>query len=277
MTLIELLVVMLIIGMALALAAVGLGAIGGSELRQSASELSAAVRYTYNLAAINNKTYALYLDLSGGTYYAAQIPEDGGDCERLLLAPNGKDTDPLILRYGDMKDVGSKSSSKSKDDDEQAPGMFDAGMAGADGGAEEPGPPDWTGDDGTAAGRLWNMLGDQTKSLASEESAKAGYDLAEGEGEPKRLPTVRKNQLAKAKSLGRDVKFEGVVVRQGSDPIAEGVVPIVFFPHGVAQRALIYLTDSNGDALTVDILSLQGNGRITSGRTDPADFAEEKK
>jgi hypothetical protein len=272
MTLIELLVVFFILGMAISLAVVGLGAVGGSELRQSAGELSAAVRFTYNLAVINNKTYALYLDLTAGTYYAAPIPDDTG-CERVLLAPDGKDDDPLIVRYGDVM---SDEDKRKKKDDEEAGGLFDAGMGGAGGGDQEPQPPSWASDEGTASGRLWGMLGEQTRSLSVEESKNAGYDI-DVKTEQKRLPTMRMNMLAKPKPLGKAVKFNGVVVREGQDPVTDGVVPILFFPHGVAQRALIYVKSGEEDELTIEILSLQGNGKIHGTRLDPSAFSEDSK
>lgn len=277
MSLIEIMVVLVIFAITAVLGAMAFGAVSGSELNQSAGELASAVRYTYNLAAINNKAYALYIDLDQGTYHAAPVDDTGGECERVLLAPNGSDSDPLIVRYGDVKGEGKDASIFDEDSDDEEggrPGMFDAAMAGAGGDNDEPAPPTWSDDGGTASGRLWSMLGKQTQSLAKEESAKAGYDLDEDTGEQKRMPTMRKNMLAKPKPLGKAVSFDGIVVRNGQEPVTEGVVPILFFPHGLTQRALIYLKAGDDDIVTVSILSLQGNGKVFGERLDPSEFEE---
>ena len=59
--------------------------------------------------------------------------------------------------------------------------------------------------------------------------------------------------------------------------MTEGTVPIIFYAHGVTQRALIYVadeTDEDGDIFTIEVMSLQGMGRIHSTELPSGEFNE---
>jgi type II secretory pathway pseudopilin PulG len=264
---IEILVVITIMSLAIAGGAVALGALSGADVRRAASDLATGIRYTYNLAAINNRDYALYLDLDAGTWHAAPLPATK-PCDRVLLDLEGGEGDPVVTRYMDAGD--------SESDDDEKPGPFDAALTP---GTESKGPPSWSSDAGTPAGKLRNMLSQEVKDTQRREAENRGLPTDEGEpdGKKKRMKSFRKNLIGKPQKLPKGVKLSGVVVRDGAEPVTEGTVPIIFYAHGVTQRALIYVadeTDDEGDIFTIEVMSLQGMGRIHSTELPSSEFNE---
>lgn len=275
MTLIEVIVALVIVSIAITLVAIAFGGVTGAKTRQAAGDFATAVRYTYNLAAINNKVYALHVDLSTGSYHAAPV-DPGNECERLLLDLDGDDSDAVIVRY---KDTGDTDDKRDDDNDENSPGMFGVVSEGA----PDPKPPGWTAnDDGTSSGKLLNMISQEAKDLGRAEAEKVGAALDAGESGqagPKRIKTFRKNQLGKPKKLPEGVSITGIVLREGQEPVTEGTVPILFYPHGYTQRALVYFAAGGDDpeVFTVEIMSLQGSGRVHSREVSADEFAEVEK
>lgn len=256
---IELIVGMAILGIALVVGGIAFGAVSGAETSQAAGELSTAVRYTYNLAAINNKTYALFLDLDNNTYKVGPI-DTTNECDRLLLNLDGGDSEPLVKTYGD-------TGSSEDEDDENPSGMFDAVRVGND-----KGPPAWTSDNGTAIGKMKQF----SKGMHGEPEKEVSDSVAKTTA--KRIISSRRNELEKPRKLPKDVKFGGIVLKEDGDPVTQGVVPILFFPHGYTQRALIYVKGGDGDdaeVLTVEVMTLQGTGKIHGGALDTSAFREE--
>ena len=264
MTLIEVMVAMVIIAIALVVGGMAFGAVAGAETRQAAGDLSTAVRYTYNLAAINNKTYALFLDLDNGSYTAGPI-EASGECDRLLLNLDGGESSPIVQTYGE-----SKGDDDDDDDDDEGASPF-ASVLSAKGGSGDA-PPAWTQQESTPAGKLRTLLNDAGNQAGLTPSKGTAQQTAQ-----KRIKTLRVNQLGKAKKLPRGVKFSGVVLRAGGTPVTSGTVPILFYPHGYTQRALIYLQGGEGEdaeVFTVEIMTLQGTGQVHDEELSPDDFRE---
>lgn len=267
---IEVLVALVIVSIMLGVVVLSVGAITAADTRSAAGSFSTAVRYTYNLAAINNRVYALYINLDDNTYRAAPL-DQSNDCDRLLLSINGQDTDPMVVRYG------SDSEKESEDDEENTPGLFDAAMSGTSSDGEPT--TDWGTDKHTPAGRLRGMMSSEVRELSNEVSRNAGNEPEPSpEDGPKRIQTFRRNQLAKAKALPKGVSFEGVLVREGSPPVTEGTVPLLFYPHGYTQRALVQLgngQEEGGEHITVEIMTFQGSAQVHDGPIDPSKFKEE--
>ena len=69
-TVVELMVVLAIIGMMMGLGAYMVAGIGDGELREDAGNLSAAIKYTYANAAVNNSEYRLVMNMDTGEYYS---------------------------------------------------------------------------------------------------------------------------------------------------------------------------------------------------------------
>ncbi len=256
-------------GLMIGIAAATLGGVGAAKTREGAYKVATAVRYTYNLAAINNRVYALFIDLDNNTYKAGPI-EPRGECDRLLLAIDGSDTDPVITRYGDTGD-------EDDDDDDDEPKANPVAASG-DGEVKVPA---WTSEDGNPAGKLLKMISAEVRDEGAQNARNIGVPEETSEAHAnKKLKTFRKNQLGKAKKLPKGVRFGGIVLRDGAEPVTEGVVPILFYPHGYSQRALIYVTgehdDDEDNIFTIEIKSLQGRGKVHALELDPRDFKETK-
>lgn len=260
---------MLILGLIFGLVAATFAGVTGARTREGAYKMGTAIRYTYNLAAINNRVYALTIDLDANTYKAGPL-EPRGKCDRLLLAMDGGDTDPVIMRYGDTGDPDDRDDD---DDDEPKPAAVSTTGDG------EVKVPSWSSEDGTPAGKLTRMLSGEVRDEAAEDARKVGVVSEDGAKahDKKQFKTFRKNQMAKPKKLPKGVRFGGVVLRDGADPVTEGVVHILFYPHGFSQRALIYVEsgdEEEPDTFTVEILSLQGRGKVHGERLAPSEFKE---
>lgn len=269
MTLIEVIVALLIATLLIIVMVLALGAITAADTRRGAGDLATAVRYTYNLAAINNKVYALFLDLDNHTYHAAPL-EGSGACDRLLIDLEGGDGGQILRRFGD-------TGGDDDDDDDQEGGLFASLPRG---GAPDPAIPAWVNaKESSPSGKLMSLLSEETKELGAEESRRAGALVDEETGpEEKRMPTFRKNRMGEPIKLPDQVRIGGVVLSEGAEPITSGTVPILFYPHGFTQRALIYVESGDeeaGEAFTVEILSLRGSARIHSDLLDPSEFREE--
>ncbi len=69
MTIVEIMVVLTIIASMMGIAMLSMDAIGGDSLKNSATRLTATMKYTYANAAINNTQYRLVIDLDSGKYH----------------------------------------------------------------------------------------------------------------------------------------------------------------------------------------------------------------
>ena len=278
---IELIVAVAIIAIALVFATIGLGRISSAHTRESAGKLATAVRYAYHLAAVNNRTYALVLDLDGGTFHASPVQEQG-ECDRLLLHLDGEDDEgPLVTKAGETGD----EEDKDKDDDEK-PGDFSAIAEGGEpssAGAQDEAAHDEV-DDTSAAGKLLRMTSSDARRAGQEEARKAGVQVDDDEAEAdalgkKKVKSFARNLLEKPTKLEADTKITGVVVREGGEPITSGEVKLLVYPHGYVQRALIYVESVGGsgtpEQFTVEVLSLQARGVLHEGKLDARRFKEE--
>ncbi len=69
MTVVELMIVLAIAGMMMGLGVYGLSSVSNSDLRDDAMRVSAAIKYTYSMAALNNAQMRLVFDMNTGEYY----------------------------------------------------------------------------------------------------------------------------------------------------------------------------------------------------------------
>lgn len=269
MTLIELVIAIAVAAVAIAASIWSIGSMGGARASQGADEVATAVRYTYNLAAINNTTYALYLNLDEGTYYAAPISQTA-ECDRVLLSLDGDATEGVFVQYGKSTDEDAGDSGESSD-------LGDVPVGGPDSGGGGGGKSD------SHFSKLMNMAGGANIQMAREHASSNGKQLFMGDSDEKvdgndakRMKAKRKNQLSKPKKLPEGVVFGGVVLRKGMAPITEGTVPILVYPHGYTQPALIYIdetgADDDEDAITLRTIPLQGRAEVLGYEVKPDDF-----
>ncbi len=287
MTMIELLVVVLIIAIAISIGALALGAVSGAETREGAGKLATAVRYAYHLAAINNKTYALFLNLDENTYHIAPI-ERSGECDRVLLHTDGKTKDEENVFVSRLEDGSERKKAERKEAGKDAPvDAFGGVAANEDDGksSEDDLPPSIVTEDTGPGGEVLRMMGQTGRALSRQEMGKYGFetpDDPEDSGSktaPRHLKSFRKNVIGAPVKLPKSVKFGGVVLKDGMEPVTTGTVPLVIYPHGYVQRALIYIDGGTGDKdaleqFTVETLTLQARAVVHDKRLEPRDFKE---
>ena len=78
MTLMEIMIVIVIMAMIMAIGAYGMGYIGAADVRGDALRLSAAIRYTFNMAATSNATLQMKLDFDTQQFMVEQLDVSGG-------------------------------------------------------------------------------------------------------------------------------------------------------------------------------------------------------
>ena len=67
-TLIEMIVALLIVGVMMGVAVMGVNALTSAKLKEESGRLASVIRACYSLAALNGRTYRLVFDLDAGTY-----------------------------------------------------------------------------------------------------------------------------------------------------------------------------------------------------------------
>ena len=276
MTMIELLVAIAIVAIAITIGAVALGGVSSAKTREGAGKLATAVRYTYHLATTNNKTYALFLNLDDNTYHAAAIPT-AGECDRVLLHLDGKVKDDVVISK--MSDEGGAAKARRREVGKDKPVDPFGGIASGGEDSDDGTPPTLLQDDTSPAARLHQMIGGEARASGRATSRKAGVKLEEDEGAPKKdekKKHQRTNILGKAVKLPDKVKFAGVILKEGAEPVTHGTVPIVVYPHGVVQRALILLTGGKDgtEKFTVEVMSLQARGVVHDTHLTAKNFPE---
>ena len=231
--------------------------------------LGQEVRYGYNLAAINNKVYVLFLNLDDNTFYFAPIDQEN-PCDRVLLRDDPDEPENVLARYGDL--------SRDEDEDEDdAPRGLSSLLTGA---REKP--PEALKKSAVGGHDLKRMLGQEVREAGKQASRSAGIALDDEDGdaerEKKHVQSFMLNIYREPRKLPNKARFAGVVLAQGQDPVTSGTIPLIFYPHGVAQRALIYVTgakdDTDMEVFTIEILTMQGKARVHGERLSPDDFKE---
>jgi len=269
MTLVELLVALVIMTIVSTLGVLAVGQLTSADLDSGAGELSANIHYAFNLASVNNQMYAIYLDLDKGTYHVGEIPQEN-ECDRLLLNVNSKGDDSIVRRYGDPD--------KEDSDSDEDPGMF-AGLGGSSGLNSDRSVPNLALSTANRNKSFMNMLSNEVQEAATDEARAAGVEVDNTpRGTERDHKRNRVNRAEKAIRLPPGVRISGVLLREGDDPIESGVVPILVYPHGYLQRALIYLEagrEESPEEVTLELMSLQGRVEIHPGALDNSHFARE--
>ncbi len=80
---------------------------------------------------------------------------------------------------------------------------------------------------------------------------------------------AEKNQFELEKSITRDkvdlprgVSYFSIQTEQGPDPIIEGMAYTHFFPHGLTEKTIVRLKDTNNNKISLKIEALTGHTRL---------------
>jgi prepilin-type N-terminal cleavage/methylation domain-containing protein len=238
MTLMELLVVLAIIGVVLGAAGYGLSAITRADLRRSAGEIAAAVKFLWAEAASTGRAHRLVLDLDENKV-SAEVA-DG----RFLL----------------------KNRDKVPGRDDEHPEDAVAGEGPADGAdaPASPAPAMPGGMPATPAGGGGGGLG----VLGSLFGGVEGNGLAES-GRAPRFPkpafsTFEGMSALKPHALPSDVKVTLVFAEHMTEPARAGKAELYFWPGGMTERAVVELR-SGESVFTVYVPPVTGKAKVISG------------
>ncbi len=100
MTLIEIMIVVALIASLMAVATIGLGALGAADVSGEALKLSSSIRYTFTLAATSNMTLQMKLDFDERRYYVEELELSGGLSDDELRGTTMKSSQTEAFRRG---------------------------------------------------------------------------------------------------------------------------------------------------------------------------------
>jgi prepilin-type N-terminal cleavage/methylation domain-containing protein len=106
------------------------------------------------------------------------------------------------------------------------------------------------------------------KKEMEDHFGKASEDQAAQANEPVPKFVPVKIAFAEPQQLPRGVKFDGIRTPQFRQPIKDGKAYTHFFPNGWAERTLVYLKDSGGATITLEMEPLTGRVILHDGELD---------
>lgn len=96
-----------------------------------------------------------------------------------------------------------------------------------------------------------------TKETKEKEERRKRFAHADDKPPPTQFG-LEKSLTRKKLSLPQGVLFTDVLTEQSPDPIKEGMAYAHFFPHGLTERTIIHLKDTEGHEISLVISSLVG-------------------
>ncbi|MBW2277587.1 MAG: prepilin-type N-terminal cleavage/methylation domain-containing protein [Deltaproteobacteria bacterium] len=260
-TLIELLVVMVIIGIAVGVIILGVGATAQAKLRSSAWTLTAASRYAYSRAVTHGTTTRVVLDFEARTIH---IEETTG---RVVL--NADDETGSGMRRGDdeeyLGDAGVENESLSTRIESigQSIGLVGSGLGSTSG-------------SGTADGAdpFGGMMTDVSRGSFSDPFLASLQGT--GGSRPSRYRGARFQPLSGRRGEKRELEGNTVFLKAFTphEPTVreDGKAFIYFFPGGTTEHAVVQLSDGNEDderIYTVEVHPLNGRAVIHRFEYEP--------
>lgn len=264
MTLLEIMLVLGLMGMLLVLGSYTVRAVTKSALRADATEVAAALKSARNLAAESGVHHRVVFDLDQQTYRVEACP------------------DPIQMKREDSEETRPDQEALTRLAEQPNPlSGPETGLAGA--GASSLG---GLGGLGALAGMggagLGAALGEVADASSPEEAVKAAAAIAGIRVGTARcgiasasggdLANFQDKQAPNVHKLGGDgggVSIRRVHVAHLRDPISKGEVSVHFFPLGQSEKAVIEVTDKDGDQFTVLLHGLTGRVEISGDEIDP--------
>jgi general secretion pathway protein H len=213
-TLIEIIIVLAIAALIMGVGVNGLRSLAKSDLRESATHLSGAMRFLFDRASTTGKTHRLVIDLERGRYWA-EVTDDK------FYIPHEAET-PEATRL--------REEQEAKDEEERRA-------------AEE-----------KAASAADSVFGSSSSSSTSSGlPVDSSYDptkLDVGKFRPKRARFAAFQETAlKPVTLKKKVIFRSVYTPRSTEPVTSGRAYIYFFPLGQTEAAIVSLSDPEGEAV----------------------------
>lgn len=256
-TILELMAVMAIVLLMAVAGMVTIRSVRRADISTAASKLSAAVRYTYNTAVLNNGTYRMVMDMGSGAWWVERV-DASETCGGAAVLP-GEDEDEEA-RPADRK-RGKGALSNPFDGGSMASRMWD--MSAISGGA---------GNDGAS---LSAAVAEGVAAVQSGRSSSSSDDVDEEEMRAIRRERARvRDDLLRRNQLPDGISFKAVMTTHHNEPADEGQAEIYFFPSGYVERAYVYI-ERDEDIYTVETVPLRGIGVVHKEELNARDIVPE--
>jgi general secretion pathway protein H len=120
--------------------------------------------------------------------------------------------------------------------------------------------------------KAWLLPGE-----GEEEGEGEGEDEDDEDGPAAPRPaafTAAKSKLLQKHQLPKGIVLDAVMTSHQSELRQSGQAALHFFPNGTVERGFVVLADAadRDDAMSVEVLPLQGSARVLDGVLDASDF-----
>jgi general secretion pathway protein H len=225
MTLIEIMVAIMVVGLVMSAATVGIGALTGSKARGAAGELAGTMRALYDMAAVTGKTCRLVFDLTGrgdGEEDAAPV-RYRAECAAAGVT-TGRDRDTALRE--ETREVEERARRPQDEAPERDARVFVGAAQGGGPSLEE------------------LMTAEQTR--VEEAATYQGFS----------------SDSVTDRALPAGVRVE-VWTRQQREYVDSGVAYLYFFPQGFTEKAQVRLTQGD-NTWTLKVQPLTGKVNIVA-------------
>lgn len=137
-------------------------------------------------------------------------------------------------------------------------------------------------DEDNAAVDPWAAAAERLGSAQQAHVGRAGFSvIAEDDGEtierygPHRLPVADSALIAEATGGNADIRITRLITPHESEPRESGKGYIYFFPGGLAEHAVVQITDGSDNVYSVEIKPLTGRGHVYSYAYEPESLDDE--
>lgn len=261
MTFLEIMLVLGIMGMLMVLGSYTVRAVTKSALRADATEVAAALKAARNLAAESGVHHRVVFDLDQQTYRVEACP------------------DPVQMKREDSEETRPDQEALARLAAQPNPLAGPTGLAGA-GPAGALGPmAALSAMGGPAVGAV---LGEVADAASPEEAVKAAAAIAgvrvgtarcgvasAAGGDAANFQDKLPPNVHKLDADGSGVAVRRIHVAHLRDPVTKGEVSVHFFPLGQAEKAIVEVTDKDGDQFSVLLHGLTARVEIRDGEIDP--------
>jgi general secretion pathway protein H len=231
-TLVEVLVALIVVSLIITIGVKGFRTITKSNLRESSSHMSGAIRYLFDRASITGKYYRLVIDLSNGKYW----PEVSDD---KFYAPNQAESE-VDRRKREDKEAADDEEERKRQEKQQL--------------------------------LYGNGSGSSSSSTSSSSSATSFdmSKLEVGEFRPRRPRFAAFKETALKPVTLKKLKIKSVYTPRMTEPVTTGRAYLYFFPLGQTEPAIITLTDATGESVySLVVHPITGKVRIYSQEVQP--------
>ena len=232
-TLLELMITLAIVGLLLAVMSGGLNRLNKTELRDDSLRVAASLKAAFNMATFSGVQHRVVFDLESQAYRIEACPGN----PKLYRT----DVEDVVPDPEELEKLAEKVQRKAQE---------------------------------TASS---NILPQMASPESPEEAFKAaaaleGIDIGTAQCAPPTTPTGSADGRGVTRKIeSKRVKIKSIYVSHLEDPVSEGMLSIIFFPLGFAEKAVIEIGDESENTYFLLIHRLTGVIELKKDDYDPDD------